>query len=118
MSDSLSERLKPLASADGQPVFEEAWQAEALAIADTLVRQGLFSATTWSDSLGAALAAAERRGDADTQETYYRCVVDALESLIAQYGGIERESMLQTRADWEAAYHRTPHGQPVVLDEK
>ena len=118
MSDDATERLKPLASADGQPVFEEAWQAEALAIADTLVRQGLFSASTWSDTLGAALAEAERRGEADTQETYYRCVVDALESLIAEYGGIERESMLRTRADWEAAYHRTPHGQPVILYEE
>ncbi len=117
MNDDPAERLKPLASADGQPVFEEAWQAEALAIADTLVSQGLFSAVTWSDTLGAALADAEDRGEADTQETYYRCVVDALESLIAEHGGIERESMRQTRADWEAAYHRTPHGQPVILQQ-
>lgn len=117
MSDAESERLKPLASADGQPVFEEAWQAEALAIADTLVQQGLFSAATWSDTLGAALADAERRGEADSQETYYRCVVDALEVLIAQHGGIAREQMSQTRAAWEAAYRRTPHGQPVVLQQ-
>ncbi len=117
MSDDGTDHLKPLASADGQPVFEEAWQAEALAIADTLVRQGLFTASTWSETLGAALADAESRGEADTQETYYRCVVDALESLIAEHGGIARESMLQTRADWEAAYHRTPHGQPVILSE-
>ena len=117
MSESAETVLKPLASADGQPVFEEAWQAEALAIADTLVQQGLFGAVEWSDALGAALADADRRGETDTQETYYRCVVDALETLLAKHGGIEREAMRKTRADWEAAYLRTPHGQPVILQQ-
>ena len=109
------DRLKPLASTDGQPVFEEAWQAEALAIADTLVQQGLFGAVEWSDTLGAMLEQAAAGGAADNQETYYRCVVDALETLLAKYGGIDREAMRKTRADWEAAYRRTPHGQPVIL---
>ena len=115
--DAARARLRPLASTDGQPVFEEAWQAEALAIADTLVQQGLFGAVEWSDTLGAALERAASRGDADTQGTYYRCVVEALEILLAKHGGIDRKAMDKTRADWEAAYRRTPHGQPVVLRE-
>ena len=54
MGDQHSNSLKPLASVDGEPAFAEAWQAEALAIADTLVQNGLFSAGDWSEALGEA----------------------------------------------------------------
>jgi nitrile hydratase accessory protein len=107
--------LKPLASQDGEPAFDEAWQAEALAIADTLVQNGLFSASDWSDALGSALRQAAADGASDDQQTYYQCVVDALESLIAQHSEIDRPSMTAMRADWEQAYLATPHGDPVKL---
>jgi hypothetical protein len=35
--------LKPLAAVDGEPAFDEAWQAQVLAIADSLVQNGMFS---------------------------------------------------------------------------
>ena len=107
--------LKPLAGVDGEPVFAEAWQAQALAIADNLVQQGLFSASAWSEALGQALRDAQARGDADDQETYYRCVVSALESLIAAHSDIDLQAMTDRRRDWEEAYLATPHGQPVKL---
>jgi len=107
--------LKPLAAADGEPAFAEPWQAEVLAIADTLVQNGMFSAGAWSSALGAALAAAADEGAADNQETYYRCALAALESLIAAHSDIDREAMADKRADWERAYRATPHGQPVKL---
>ncbi len=44
--------LKPLASVDGEAAFDEPWQAEALAIADTLVQNGMFSAGAWSAGIG------------------------------------------------------------------
>ena len=87
----------------------------ALALAESLVKAGHFTAQDWAQTLGAALAAAEARGAADTLETYYRAVVEALEGLSTQQAGITRQDMDQRRAAWEAAYHRTPHGQPVVL---
>jgi nitrile hydratase accessory protein len=99
-----------------QPAFDEPWQAQALALADSLVKAGHFSAQDWAQMLGAALAAAEARGAADTLETYYLAVVEALENLSTQQAGISRQDMDQRRAAWEAAYHRTPHGQPVVLE--
>ena len=107
--------LKPLASLDGNPVFDEPWQAEVLAIADSLVHGGLFSARAWSDALGLALKDAESMGNEDTQESYYRCVLIALETLIASHSDINHETMVDKRKDWENAYLSTPHGQPVRL---
>ncbi len=116
MSDPVDPALKPLAAADGEPAFAEAWQAEVLAIADTLVQSGLFAAGDWSNALGAALKAAEAEGEADNQETYYNCALAALESLVAEHSDIGLEAMTNMRDDWERAYRATPHGQPVVLD--
>ena len=115
MSESVKDALKPLASVDGEAAFDEPWQAEALAIADTLVQNGMFSAGTWSAALGEALRNAEAGGASDDQQTYYQCVVTALEGLIAQHSEIDRPAMSAKRDDWEQAYLATPHGQPVKL---
>ncbi len=116
MSDSADPALQPLAAADGEPAFAEAWQAEVLAMADTLVQNGLFSAGDWSNALGAALKQAEHSGEPDTQETYYRAALAALETLVAEHSEIDRRAMQGMRDDWERAYRSTPHGQPVLLD--
>ena len=107
--------LKPLAAVDGKPAFEEPWQAEALAIADTLVRNGMFTASAWSETLGTALASAAAGGEADDQETYYRCVLEALEQLVAANTAIDKKTMADKRKEWEHAYLATPHGEPVIL---
>jgi nitrile hydratase accessory protein len=108
--------LKPLASVDGATAFDEPWQAEALAIADTLVHNGMFSAGSWSQALGGELRKAEASGASDDQQTYYQCVLTALEGLIAQHSEIDRPAMTAKRDDWEQAYLSTPHGQPVKLE--
>jgi nitrile hydratase accessory protein len=100
---------------DGKPAFEEPWQAEALAIADTLVRCGIFTASAWSETLGSALAAAAAGGETDDQETYYRCVLEALEQLVAINTAIDQKAMADKRGEWEHAYLATPHGKPVIL---
>ena len=115
MADSKPDLLKPLASVDGQPAFDEPWQAQALALADTLVQNGMFSASAWSEALGAALTQAQSRGAADDQSTYYQCVLSALEGLVAEHSLIDRQAMSGKRKDWEQAYLSTPHGQPVKL---
>jgi nitrile hydratase accessory protein len=113
--DDPENKVKPLAGVDGEPVFAEAWQAQALAIADTLVQNGMFSASAWSEALGEALRQAEAGGASDDQETYYRCVLKALEELVASHSDIDRQAMTGMRANWEQAYLDTPHGQPVKL---
>lgn len=110
--------LKPLAGVDGQPAFAEAWQAEALALADSLVQHGLFTAAAWSDALGQALREAEARAEPDDQETYYRAVLVALERLIDAHSDIDFAAMREMRENWEYAYRSTPHGQPVELVPK
>ena len=107
--------LKPLASTDGNPAFDEPWQAQVLAIADTLVHNGLFGAGEWSAALGAELAAAAARGAPDNQQTYYQCALAALEKLVAGNSEIDLDKMALMREDWEQAYLSTPHGQPVEL---
>jgi nitrile hydratase accessory protein len=116
MSEVAEDALKPLASVDGEAAFDEAWQAEALAIADTLVQNGMFSAASWSAALGEALRNAQADGASDDQQTYYQCVLTALEGLIAQHSEIDRAAMTAKREDWEQAYLATPHGQPVKLE--
>lgn len=108
--------LKPLADTDGDPVFDEAWQAQALAMADSLVKSGLFTDNNWSDTLGEFLKQSADRADVDSQQTYYLCVLKTLEKLIADHSEINTQLMDSKREDWEQAYLKTPHGQPVTLD--
>ena len=115
MTPTENNSLKPLAAVDGQPAFDEAWQAEVLAIAYTLVQSGMFSAGAWSDALGAALEKAAADEAVDNQETYYRCALSALETLVAEHSEIDQRAMRGKREDWEQAYLSTPHGQPVNL---
>ena len=98
-----------------EPVFDAPWQAQALALADGLVRGGHVSAETWGTTLGAALKAAEAEGAPDTTETYYLAVLTALEQVTEAGVGITSEDRAVRRAAWEEAYLKTPHGRPVRL---
>lgn len=84
-------------------------------MADLMVTAGHFSASEWSETLGACLREAEAEGLPDTLETYYVAVVAALERLSESRTGISADERVTRRAEWEAAYHRTPHGKPVLL---
>jgi nitrile hydratase accessory protein len=118
LNDSNDKALKPLVDMDGDPIFDEAWQAQALAMADSLVKSGLFSANDWSNALGQSLKESANRAEIDSQLTYYQSVLKTLEQLIADHSEIDAALMDSKRQDWEKAYLNTPHGQPVTLDEK
>lgn len=107
--------LKPLKRADAEPVFDELWQAQVLAMADNLVRQGKFSASAWSDALGAELKKLEAAGDEDNSATYYSAALRALEALLDDAGAVPAEDLTARRDAWEKAYLSTPHGAPVEL---
>jgi len=117
-SQSENDSLKPLLAKDGEPLFDEPWQAEALAMADTLVNSGMFEAANWSETLGKHLRNAVSNREPDTSLTYYNAVLAALEELIAENSGIDPEDMHGKRKDWESAYLSTPHGQPVILNHE
>ena len=105
----------PLARMDGDPVFDEPWQAQTLALADTLARAGAFTPAAWSEALGAELKRAEARGAPDDAATYYDAALRALEGLLDANGAVGREALTVRRDAWERAYRETPHGKPVTL---
>ena len=88
----------PLAPRD--PVFYEAWQAQVLAIADTMVRAGRFSATDWAETLGAELRRAEAGGRPDTTTTYYEAALRALERLTTEATPITEAELAARKLDW------------------
>ena len=107
--------IQPLARRDGQPAFDEAWQAELLALAHALSDKGVFSPREWSEALGEELRKAERRGEPDHQHTYYRAALAALERLVERDARITLGELSDRTAQWRRAYLNTPHGRPVEL---
>ena len=97
------------------PVFDEPWQAQVLALADSLIEGGNFSAKNWARTLGAALKSARVRGAPDSTETYYLCAVEALEQLVAHEISISQAAIAERKQAWNTAYQNTPHGKPVKL---
>jgi nitrile hydratase accessory protein len=100
---------------DGEPPFAEPWQAEVMGVAAALIKAGRFSASLWSETLGAEIRKAEAKGRPDTADTYYGAALLALERLVADKDLLSREALARRKSEWEDAYARTPHGQPVTL---
>jgi nitrile hydratase accessory protein len=98
-----------------EAVFREPWEAQAFALAVSLSERGVFSWTEWSVALGEEIKRAQAAGDPDTGETYYRHWLAALERLVATKGLADRDTLARTRAAWQHACARTPHGTPIEL---
>jgi len=100
--------------ADG-PVFREPWEAQAFALAVQLQERGLFTWEEWAEALGAEISAAQRRGDADLGDIYYRHWLTALERLVVAKGAASQAGLEDTKEAWDRAAKATPHGQQIVL---
>jgi nitrile hydratase accessory protein len=97
------------------PVFSEPWQAQAFALAAALQDAGVISRQAWSEAFSAAIARVEAAGEAVDAERYHQLWAETLAGLV-EAGGLASHDEIETRRDaWEAAYERTPHGQPVEL---
>jgi len=107
--------LGTLQRKDGDPTFDEAWQAQSLAIADTLVDAGVVTAMGWAEALGFELQSAARAGAADNADTYYLAVLGAVEKLLRQIEIIGRDELDARVEAWRQAYLSKPHGKPVEL---
>ncbi len=83
-------------------------------MATALIREGHFTQSDWATALGLELSAAEKRGAPDTEDTFFQSALDALEALSATAGITQTDREIR-KTDWENAYRRTPHGQPVKL---
>jgi hypothetical protein len=107
--------LGPLQRKDGEPTFDEAWQAQSLAIADRLVDAGVVTATAWAEALGFEVQSAARAGGVDNADTYYLAVLGAVEKLLRQIEIVGRDELDARVEAWRQAYLSTPHGKPVEL---
>jgi len=109
--------VSPFKRMDDQPVFEEPWQAQLLAMADALVRQGVIAPADWSDTLGRFLAEGQEGGCADDMDSDYRAALLALEDLLARAGAVSANQAAVRKEAWKQAYLSTPHGEPVRLPD-
>jgi nitrile hydratase accessory protein len=100
------------------PVFREPWEAQAFAMVVALHERGLFGWDEWAAMLGAEIKAAQRAGDPDTGETYYRHWLAALERMVARKGIADPAALGRYRDAWDRAADRTPHGEPIALSSK
>lgn len=107
--------LQPIRRAEGEPLFAEPWEAQALALAVALQQAGCFSAVEWADALGAAIRRAQAAGDPDDGSTYYHHVLAALEHLVQEKKIASADLLAARKAAWIDAYEHTPHGKPVEL---
>jgi nitrile hydratase accessory protein len=97
------------------PVFREPWEAEAFAIVVALHQRGLFGWDEWAAMLGEEIKAAQRAGDPDTGETYYRHWLAALERMVARKGIADPAALKRYHDAWQRAADRTAHGAPIAL---
>lgn len=107
--------LGPLQRRDGEPVFDEQWQAQVLGMADILVNSGVIAAEDWAKTLGAALERRNADGAQDSTEIYYQSVLDALQTLLLAEGQASAAEIDTREEQWRQAYLNTPHGQPVEI---
>jgi len=114
----MNERPAPLKIDGDGPVFDEPWQAQAMALADSLVSEGLVDACVWSQTLGSALRSAEARGEPDNRKTYYCAILAAVEHVLAAAAYASSQEVGRRTQEWRNAYVSTPHGQPVVLAKR
>ena len=118
------ERAAPLRATDAVPsiprdaegpVFREPWEAQAFAMTLALHERGMFTWSEWATILADEIKHAQRGGDPDTGETYYRHWLAALERIVSEKGVADSTSLARTRAAWAHAASRTPHGAPIEL---
>jgi len=98
-----------------EPVFAEAWQARAFALALKLSERGHFTQNEWTMALARQLRLVADLGEPDDGSHYYDHLVAALEALIIDKAMATRASLDSRKEEWRDAYLQTPHGQPVEL---
>jgi nitrile hydratase accessory protein len=98
-----------------EPVFAEAWQARAFALALKLSEGGHFTQSEWTRSLARQLRDVVERDEPGEGSHYYDHWLAALERLVIEKAMTTRVSLDTRKEEWRDAYLRTPHGKPVEL---
>jgi nitrile hydratase accessory protein len=106
--------LLPIARDREEPIFNEAWEAQAFAIVLALHEAKLFSWSEWTSALSRELAAASGSGGRDADD-YYLHWLAALEALVVEKGAATQTALDARKAAWARAAAATPHGEPILL---
>ena len=107
--------LPSLPKDESGPVFAEAWQAQAFAMALKLSEQGHFTWKEWAAELAAELKTATDAVQPDDGTHYYEHWLAALERLVTRKGLTDVAALSERKHAWADAYRHTPHGKPVEL---
>ena len=100
---------------DNEAVFAEPWQAQAFALAVSLIEAGKIQWTEWAETLGDEIAHATEHDIAGDGSGYYELWLRTLERLVTSKGLVQSDELSDLESAWREAYHDTPHGQPVNL---
>ncbi len=111
MSDPDLSLLPQMVLDEGEPVFQEPWEAQAFGLAISLFEAGKFTWPEWATALSAEI-------HGGVQRDYYSHWLTALEKLVAQKQLASQGDLKQRQKAWEDAAARTPHGQPIVLKDQ
>ncbi len=99
------------------PTFEAPWHAEVFAMTVHLQESGLFSWADWTQCFGATLAVHGLDKELDGGADYLIAWVEALEKLLASIGLADASILGSLKDAWADAYLKTPHGQPVKIED-
>lgn len=94
---------------DGEPVFNEPWEANAFALVVGLHQKGAFQWNEWAEVLSVTI----KQNDDDVP--YYESWLQALELMISKKSLIDADELLKRQREWVNALHATPHGAPIEL---
>lgn len=98
-----------------EPVFSEPWHAQLFALTVYLNEEGHFAWPDWAARFAQTLKRHGFAKELDGGDDYFNAWLETLEAVLAERGAAGAEEAAQVKAAWEAAYLRTPHGQPVHL---
>lgn len=102
-----------LPKTEGEPTFEEPWQAQAFALTVTLHKGGLFTWDEWAATLGDEISRDKAAGGAQDGSNYYALWLGALERLVTDKGAASAADLAALKEAWKENYLVTPHGQPI-----
>ena len=114
--DLCTQQLPGDLRSENEPVFNEPWQAQAFAMAVSLIEAGVIGWQQWSNALGEEITRASELGIADDGTGYYELWLRTLERLVSDAELVSEDELGQLKQAWTEAYAHTPHGQPVTLD--
>ncbi|MGB3246339.1 MAG: nitrile hydratase accessory protein [Sulfitobacter sp.] len=103
-------------SAAPEPVFQSPWHAQVFALTVHLNEQGQFDWPAWAARFGATLARHGLAKELNGGDDYFIAWLETLETYLSELDLAAPDQLEALRLQWEDAYLRTPHGEPVQLD--